>query len=241
MSARKSAASQRLSQGTPRSQTTVPVTAELKELARAAVRYLLMNDFNKVPIKHSDIVKNVTKNVTKNTNQVMQVAAKMLKDIYGIDLIDDGQAPRKHYLLLNNLKHQDHISLPLSSQKEQALLAIILSLIFMKTNGRPTHMGVKQEEVHSMLRLVGIDETEMHPYFGDVKGILEVFKSQRYLDFYRIENTDPPKHEYRWGLRAVHEVSAREALAFASEMYGRENIETWSAHYKAVVESERGQ
>ena len=56
-------------------------TNELKEAARAAVRYLLMNDFDKVPIKHSEIVKNVTKNVSRNTNQVLELASKMLLEV----------------------------------------------------------------------------------------------------------------------------------------------------------------
>lgn len=81
----------------------------------------------------------------------------------------------------------------------------------------------------------------------------------------RIPNTDPPKYNYHWGIRAVHEVSPREALTFASEvcnfpfvtrsqyaifnkktgtdsflqMYNRENIQSWAAHYKAVEEFEK--
>lgn len=88
---RKSQASQRLSQptqrlsqvsqGTPRSQPPPMSTGELKEAARAAVRYLLMNDFDKVPIKHSEIVRNVTKNVSRNTNQVLELASKMLHEV----------------------------------------------------------------------------------------------------------------------------------------------------------------
>lgn len=84
---RKSQSSQRLtqggqSQGTPRSQPPPLASRELQELARAAVRYLLMNDYDKVPIKHTAIVNNVmSKAQNKNTAQVMQLAGKMLKDV----------------------------------------------------------------------------------------------------------------------------------------------------------------
>ena len=82
MSQRSSQASQRMvsSQG-PRSQAPPIASRELSELARRAVRFLLMNDYNKVPIKHTDILKNVSKNCPKNTAQVMQLAAKMLHEV----------------------------------------------------------------------------------------------------------------------------------------------------------------
>lgn len=93
---RKSQASQRLSQptqhinlsqGTPRSQHPPIATNELKEAARAAVRYLLMNDFDKVPIKHTEIVKNVTRNLSRNTSQVLELASKMLLEVNSISII----------------------------------------------------------------------------------------------------------------------------------------------------------
>lgn len=83
MSQRFSQASQRSvsSQEQPRSQAPPISSKELSDHAKRAVRYLLMNDFNKVPIKHTDIVKNVTKNCAKNTTQVMQLATKMLREV----------------------------------------------------------------------------------------------------------------------------------------------------------------
>lgn len=40
-----------------------------------------MNDYDKVPIKHSDILRNVINKAGRNTAQVMQLAGKMLKDV----------------------------------------------------------------------------------------------------------------------------------------------------------------
>ncbi|KAE8753184.1 hypothetical protein FOCC_FOCC000107 [Frankliniella occidentalis] len=238
--------SQRLSQGsqgTPRSQSQYVGTGEIKELARTAVRYMLMNDFDKVPIKHSDIVRNVTKNISKNTGQVIQLAGKMLKDVYGIKLVEDHSKNPKQYLLINNMKFQEHIALSPTTQAEMTLLTIILTILFMQTNGRWRDCGVEQSKIHGFLQLLDIDPTEIHDHFGDVKKVLELFKTQKYLDVVRIDNTDPPKYEYRWGVRAIEEVCPRETLKFATEIYGRDKIESWAAQYKAVVEFEalRGQ
>ncbi|XP_034234032.1 non-structural maintenance of chromosomes element 3 homolog [Thrips palmi] len=233
--------SQRMSsQGPARSQAPPISSKELTDLARRAVRYLLMNDLDKVPIKHNDILKNVTKNCTKNTSQVMQLAAKMLRETYGIELVDDGNKPNKHYLLVNCLKHQDHISHSIATEKELALLAIILSLIFMQTNGRWKEAGVEQGKLYAFLKLLDIDPLDHHEYFGDVKKLLESLRSQRYIQEIKIENTDPVKYECRWGLRACEELSPRSALEFASEMYGRDRIETWATQYKAVCTHENG-
>lgn len=83
MSQRYSQASQRLSssQGPTRSQAPPISSKELSDLAKTAVRYLLMNDMNKVPIKHNDILRNVTKNSSKNTSQVLQLTARMLREV----------------------------------------------------------------------------------------------------------------------------------------------------------------
>lgn len=48
--------------------------------------------------------------------------------------------------------------------------------------------------------------------------LLQTLKSQRYLQEIKIENTDPVKFEYRWGIRACEELSPRAALEFASEV-----------------------
>ncbi|KAK3927539.1 Non-structural maintenance of chromosomes element 3-like protein [Frankliniella fusca] len=228
------------SQGTPRSMTQSQTvgSSELKELARSAVRYLLTNDYDKVPIKHSDIVKNLTKNTSKNTQQVLSLAGKMLKDVYGIKLIEDTSKATKQYLLINCMKHQEHIAVAPITQAEMTLLAIILAIIFMQTSGRWRDCGIEQSKVHNFLQLLQIDPTDIHDHFGDVKKVLETFKSQKYLDIVKIENTDPPKFEYRWGMRAIEEVSPRAILQFATELYGREKIESWAAQYKAVVEFE---
>lgn len=168
----------------------------------------------------------------------MALAAKMLKEIYGITLLDDSQSS-KHYILVNAMKHQEHMDACPETRGDMILLAIILSYIFMQTNGRWRDSGVEQTKVLSFLKTLQIETDVIHEYFGDVKKKLDLFRSQKYLELVRIENTDPPKSEYRWGLRAVEEVSPREALTFASEMYGRERIESWAAHFKAVTEYEK--
>lgn len=69
-----------------------------------------------------------------------------LQQTYGIELVDDGGKPNKQYLLINCLNYQNHISHSADTEKELALLAIILSLIFMQTNGRWKDAGVEQGE-----------------------------------------------------------------------------------------------
>ncbi|XP_034246669.1 non-structural maintenance of chromosomes element 3 homolog [Thrips palmi] len=210
---------------------------ETKSLARLTVRFMLMQDFDKVPIKHSDILKNILKNTLKSAADVMPIAIKMLRDIYGIRVVDGGYRT-KHYLLINSLKHQEHVSNSAAVQADLGLLAIILSLIFMQTNGRWKDAGIEQGKVITFLKSIGIDDD--HEYFGNLKKNLKTYESQDYLDVVKIDNTDPVKYEYRWGIRACEELSPRDVLQFASEMYGRDSIESWSAHYKAVCAHERG-
>lgn len=169
--------------------------------------------------------------------QIISLATKMLRDTFGIDLVESGHGSAKTYLLINALKHVKHINFSEDTQSDMTLLAIVLSLIFMVANAQ-LDAGVEQGKVHDFLKMLDIDVEDNHPYFGNMKKKLETFKSQRYLDVIKIENTDPPKFEYRWGIRAMEEVTPRAALEFASEMYGRDNIESWAAHFKAVQEYE---
>lgn len=226
----------RASQGSQVSFEGSPRNDETKNLARLTVRFLLMQDYDKVPIKQSDIVKNVLKNTSKSAAEVMPVAMKMLRDVYGIKVVDGGLRT-KAFLLINCLKHQEHISHPAALEADLGLLAIILTLIFMLTNGRWKECGVEQTKIFAFLRSIGIEETS--DYFGNLKKNLKTYEAQDYLDLVKLENTDPPKYEYRWGVRACEELSPRDVLTLASELYGRDGIDTWSAHYKAVCADEQ--
>ena len=66
------------------------------------------------------------------------------KQTYGIELVDYGSASSRQYLLVNALKHQEQIAFSQDVKSDMTLLAVMLSLIFMVTNGRLDAAGVEQ-------------------------------------------------------------------------------------------------
>ena len=58
-----------------------------------------------------------------------------------------------------------------------------------------------------------------HEVFGDVKKLLMgEFVRQGYLECSRVPTSDPPKYEYRWGVRAKHETTKRHVLDFVCQV-----------------------
>lgn len=223
------------------SQGTKLSSQERNDLINDTVLYILSQDHTKYPIKRHDIVKNVLKTYGRHYRHIMDEAAHVLKEIFGMNLVEiEHSANMKQYILVNNeqfLRDVSDLKWPEEVQAQQVLLMLLLSLIFMSGG------VVKEEVILSFLTKLGImNSRKSHEYFGDVWKLLTgEFVRQMYLEYVRIPELDPPKFEFRWGRRAKEEVSRRELLQFVSLVYGSAP-ENWVTQYQEVLqaESEKG-
>ncbi|PNF27536.1 hypothetical protein B7P43_G02878 [Cryptotermes secundus] len=210
---------------------------EQSALISDIVLYILSQDHTKYPIKRQDIVKNVLKTHGRHYKHIMNEAAHVLTEIFGMKLVEiEHSSNMKQYILVNNeqfLRDVSDLKWPEEVEAQQVLLMLLLSLIFMSGG------VVKEEVMSSFLTRLGImNGRKSHEYFGDVWKLLTVeFVRQMYVEYVRIPESNPPKYEFRWGHRAKGEVSRRELLNFVSLVYGCDP-KNWVTQYQEVLQAE---
>ncbi|XP_061470088.1 non-structural maintenance of chromosomes element 3 homolog [Rhineura floridana] len=190
------------------------------------VQFLLVKDQKKIPIKRADILKHIIKDYKDVFPEILKRVNQTLQLVFGLELVEI-DSKYHTYILISKLP-----PLELESMKEDeitpkmGLLAVILSLIFMKGN------VAKESAVWEMLRRLRVDcSGEKHKIFGDVKKLVtEEFVRQKYLEYTRLPHTDPPEFEFRWGPRAVKETSKKQILQFVA-MIQNKNPKSWMSQY----------
>lgn len=133
---------------------------DIKALANNCVKYLLIVDQKKLPIKKSGnfnkiklltslminlflhltgIVKNVCSNESKDFKEIIQQASSLLKKVFGIQLVEFPD--KNEYILTNNLSIEQSSVFETHSSLHCVfgLLLPVLTLIFM--NGIETKEG----------------------------------------------------------------------------------------------------
>ncbi|XP_014483260.1 PREDICTED: melanoma-associated antigen G1-like isoform X2 [Dinoponera quadriceps] len=203
---------------------------EKMQMTSGVIKYLLMADRNKHPILKSHIIKNIQCNA-KDYQLIMKEVETQLFMVFGYRLI---QVEGNKYIMVNEVNNYlPHLNFK-KSANTQTLLFLVLVHIFM--------IGESSKEVlWDFLRNLGIvtQNNYVHEYFGDVKQLVTVdFVNQRYLEKIIPDKNDPTKVEYKWGCRALNEITFRSALEFVATIYDM-SLNKWKLQHKAVKEQER--
>lgn len=217
------------------SHTTLDILSshEQNQTIRNIVKYLLVLDRTKqVTTKHK-IIKNVLCGSGKQFSSLFPKVKQVLHQVFGYKIIEWEQGK---YMLINAIPNKlPHIHLSKEHRAQQVLLFIVLTHIFM--NAESCTEGVLYDFLKH-LNIVTQDNFH-HYYFGDVKELIsETFVHQKYLDKVIYQDGDPPKVEYKWGLRAEHEFTRRSALEFISKVYYNRPLTSWTLQYKMVLAKE---
>ncbi|XP_032476341.1 melanoma-associated antigen D2 isoform X3 [Phocoena sinus] len=137
------------------------------------------------------------------------------------------------YILLSTLEPTDAGILGTTKDSPKlGLLMVLLSIIFM--NGNRSSEAV----IWEVLRKLGLRPGIHHSLFGDVKKLItDEFVKQKYLDYARVPNSNPPEYEFFWGLRSYYETSKMKVLKFACKVQKKDPKE-WAAQYREAVEAD---
>ncbi|XP_030825983.1 non-structural maintenance of chromosomes element 3 homolog isoform X2 [Camarhynchus parvulus] len=189
------------------------------------VQFLLVKDQKKIPIKRTDILKNVIWEYKNAYSEIVKKADKILQEVFGLQLVEI-DSKRHIYILVNKLLHAEGQHLCRGKEKEKmGLLLVILSFIFMKGN------SVKDSTLWEFLHLLRVYPGRQHSVFGDVRKLVtEEFVRQKYLEATPIPLTEPPEFKFQWGPRAEKETSKKDVLNFVAKMQGKEPA-FWASQY----------
>ncbi|NXY12455.1 NSE3 protein, partial [Pteruthius melanotis] len=215
------------------------------------VQFLLVKDQRKIPIKRTEILKNVIQGYKGAYSEIVDRAGRTLQEVFGLQLVEI-DTKRHTYILINNLPRAEGEYLCRDKEKEKmGLLLVILSFIFMKGNSvkdsesspeppsrtplclctpsidTPLFPGALWE----FLNLLRVYPGKQHRVFGDIRKLVtEEFKNQKYLEITSIPLTDPVEYKYQWGPRAEKEISKKDVLNFVAKIQGKDPT-FWASQY----------
>ncbi|XP_015317190.2 melanoma-associated antigen D4 isoform X1 [Bos indicus x Bos taurus] len=201
----------------------------LQERANKLVKYLMIKDYKKIPIKRSDMLKDVIREYDEHFPEIIERATYTLEKKFGIHLKEIDKEEHLYILVCT----RDSSARLLGKTKDTprlSLLLVILGVIFM--NGNRASEAVLWEA----LRKMGLRPGVRHPFLGDLRKLItEDFVKQKYLEYKKVPNSSPPEYEFLWGLRACHETSKMRVLRFIAQYQNRDPRE-WRAHFLEAVD-----
>ncbi|XP_048191239.1 melanoma-associated antigen D4-like isoform X2 [Perognathus longimembris pacificus] len=201
----------------------------LQERANKLVKYLMIKDYKKIPIKRSDMLKDVIREYDEHFPEIIERTTFTLEKKFGIHLKEIDKEEHLYILVCT----QDSSARLLGKTKDTprlSLLLVILGIIFM--NGNHASEAVLWEA----LRKMGLRPGVRHPFLGDLRKLItDDFVKQKYLEYKKIPNSSPAEYEFTWGLRACHETSKMRVLRFIAQNQNRDPRE-WKAHFLEAVD-----
>uniref|UniRef100_A0A2K6G600 Trophinin n=1 Tax=Propithecus coquereli TaxID=379532 RepID=A0A2K6G600_PROCO len=205
--------------------------AILQERANKLVKYLLVKDQTKIPIRCLDMLKDVIQECDEYFPEIIERASYALEKMFRVNLKEiDKQSSL--YILINNQESSAGILGTTKDTPKLGLLMVILSVIFM--NGNKASEAV----IWEVLRKLGLRPGVKHSLFGEVRKLItDEFVKQKYLEYKRVPNSRPPEYEFFWGLRSYHETSKMKVLKFACKVQ-KKDPKDWAAQYREAVEME---
>ncbi|KAI4545433.1 hypothetical protein MG293_005699 [Ovis ammon polii] len=180
----------------------------LQERANKLVKYLMIKDYKKIPIKRSDMLKDVIREYDEHFPEIIERATYTLEKKFGIHLKEIDKEEHLYILVCT----RDSSARLLGKTKDTprlSLLLVILGVIFM--NGNRASEAVLWEALRKMGLRPG------------------------YLEYKKVPNSSPPEYEFLWGLRACHETSKMRVLRFIAQYQNRDPRE-WRAHFLEAVD-----
>ncbi|XP_006004036.1 necdin-like 2 [Latimeria chalumnae] len=190
------------------------------------VQCMLIKDQKKIPIRRADIIKNVIKEYRDVYPEIITRAGRTLEQVFGLRL-EEIDSKNHVYILLNKLEsvEGDRVKVGDNTPK-MGLLMVILSLIFMKGN------VLREALIWETLKKLRVNPSDRHQDLGDVKKLVtEEFVRQKYLEYNRVPHTDPVEYEFRWGPRAIREISKMKVLEFVAKIQKKEP-QSWVTQWK---------
>ncbi|KAI4545591.1 hypothetical protein MG293_005857 [Ovis ammon polii] len=188
------------SQAAPATQSTRK--DPLARKAKILVEILLEKYTKKEAITQNALMKTVSRKYRQHFPEILSTACEHVELVFGLEMKEVDHSKNIYTLISKlNLGGNDCPSgegeLPKSG-----LLMVLLGVIFMNGN-RAT-----EEEIWEFLSMLGIYAGRRHWIFGEPRRLITKDLVQKeYLNYRQVPNSDPPRYEFLWGLRACAETS----------------------------------
>ncbi|KAB1253398.1 Melanoma-associated antigen B16 [Camelus dromedarius] len=196
------------------------------------VQFLLQKYQMREPVTKADMIGDVIKECKNDFLEILRRTSEHMELVFGVDIKEVD--PSSHSYALVNVLDLTYDARPsgYEGMPRTSILVTILGVIFMKGN-RAT-----EEEIWEVLNMMGLYSGRKHFIFGEPrKFITKDLVRERYLDYQRVPNSDPPCYEFLWGPRAHAEVSKMKLLEFLTKIHESDPT-CFPSHYEEALRNE---
>ncbi|XP_037680608.1 melanoma-associated antigen B16-like [Choloepus didactylus] len=186
----------------------------LDEKVTLLIQFLLQNYQMNEPITKADMLNIVIKECKDDFLEILKRASECMELVFGVDVKEVNPTDHR-YALVNKLDLTYNASLSGDDgMPKTSLLIIILGVIFMKGN------RASEEEIWEVLNMMDLYSGKKHFIFGEPrKFITKDLVQEKYLEYRKVYNSDPPCYEFLWGPRAHAETSKMKLLEFLTKIH----------------------
>ncbi|XP_028713743.1 melanoma-associated antigen B2-like [Peromyscus leucopus] len=191
------------------------------------MEYMLTKYKQKEPLLREEMLNAVNKRFKEQFPEILKKASNRLDLVFGLEL-KEVQPNGQSYELVSKLDFQDdgsrssELGLP-----NRGILIPLLGVIYLNGYCAP------EEEVWHFLKSLGIYDGVPHLIFGDIRKLItEELVQEKYLEYRRVPDGDPPSYQFLWGPKAYAETSQAKVMEFLGNV-----SETGSSTYPSNYES----
>ncbi|XP_075394453.1 melanoma-associated antigen B1-like [Tenrec ecaudatus] len=182
------------------------------------LQYLLEKFKIREPVMKSEMVKVLGRNYRESFPEIINITTELLELVFGLDLKEMDTITQSYILLRKLYLTEDIRNLGGDGDSEfprNGLLLGLLALIYI--NGK----RVTEEDMWEYLSMLGLYDGEKHVFFGEPRKFLtKDMVQEKYLEYVKMPNSDPPRFEFLWSPRAHAETSKMQVLEFYAKITG---------------------
>ncbi|XP_008820971.1 melanoma-associated antigen B4-like [Nannospalax galili] len=212
--------------------TAAPEIDLLSKKAGMLLEYMMHRYKINQPIKKGEMLKVVNKRFKQQFSEILKKAIYHLDLVFGLEL-KELQPNGQSYMVVSKLDFQDdgsksnELGVP-----NRGILIPLLSVIYLYG------YCASEEEVWDFLNMLGVYDGVSHIIFGDIRKLItKDLVQENYLEYRQVADSDPPRFEFLWGLRAYTEASMVKVMEFLKNI--TENMPSvYSARYEKFLKEE---
>ncbi|OBS73404.1 hypothetical protein A6R68_12012 [Neotoma lepida] len=195
------------------------------------MQYLLFKYKMKQPVNKGDMLQIISRRFKEQFPEILKKASERIQLVFGLE-VKQIKPNSSYYTLVSKLDPSTGTLATGLPFPKNGLLLPILGVIFLKGN------RASEAEIWEFLNILGIYDGKVHIIFGEPRNLItKDLVKEKYLEYRKMPNSDPPAYEFLWGSRAMAEITKMKVLQFLAKVNERDP-QSFPAHYEEALRDE---
>ncbi|CAH6780423.1 Mageb4 [Phodopus roborovskii] len=212
--------------------TESPQSDLLSRKTGMLMQYLLCKYKMKQPMNKGEMLKIINKRFKEQFPEILKKASERIQLVFGLE-VKQIKPNGSYYTLVSKLDPSIGGTLTTGLPFPQnGLLMPLLGVIFLNGN------RASEAEIWEFLNILGIYDGKAHIIFGEPRKLVtKDLVKEKYLEYRKVADSDPPTYEFLWGPRAHAETTKMKVLEFLAKV--NETIpQAFPSHYEEALKDQ---